>query len=221
MVALENDSAARAFAGAKRTILLELKRAPRSSLEEIANAAGISKAAALVHLQHLESNGWVERSFRRGAVGRPAVCFRLSEGSRDLFPQNYAEVSQCALGFIEQRLGRPAVVELLQSRAHDVADRDRPRLDAPSLGGRVEQLAHVRTEEGYMAEVGARRASGIELREHNCPILALAGRYPEACETERRMFESLLRARVSVSHRVVAGDGVCRFWIRGREEGRP
>jgi predicted ArsR family transcriptional regulator len=68
-----------------------------------------------------------------------------------------------------------------------------------------------------MAEVGQRRSGAIEMLEHNCPILALAETYPEACETERRMFEALLSARVGVTHRVVAGDPICRFWIKERE----
>ena len=44
------------------------------------------------------------------------------------------------------------------------------------------------------------------------------GRFPEACEVERRMFESMLKAKVTTSHRVVAGDPVCRFLIRPRRE---
>lgn len=220
MTGAEPDAGARGFAGAKRTILLELKRRPLSSLEEVAKEAGISKVAALAHLRHLESEGWVERSYRRGAVGRPAVCFRLTAGSAELFPQSYAEMSRCALAFIERRLGRPAVIELLQERAHELADRHRARVGGRPLAQRVQELARVRTEGGYMAEVGQRRAGAVEMQEHNCPILSLAETYPEACETERRMFESLLGARVGVTHRVVAGDPVCRFWIREREGAR-
>jgi len=65
-----------------------------------------------------------------------------------------------------------------------------------------------------MAEVGARRARSVEMLEHNCPILAIAEQFPEACEVERKMFESVLSARVETSHRVVAGDAVCRFVVR-------
>lgn len=204
----------RGFAQAKRTILLHLKRRPLSSLREVADAAGISKVAALAHLRTLESDGWVERSYRRGSVGRPAVCFRLSPGSATLFPQSYAEMSRCALAFIERRLGRPAVLELLQDRAHDLVDRHRTRVGDRPLPKRVEELARIRSEGGYMAEVGQRRAGAVEMLEHNCPILGLAEEYPEACETERRMFETLLHAHVGVTHRVVAGDPVCRFWIK-------
>jgi DeoR family transcriptional regulator, suf operon transcriptional repressor len=78
----------------------------------------------------------------------------------------------------------------------------------------VEELARIRDEEGYMAEVQSRRSSDLVLLEHNCPILAIAEKYGEACDVERRLFRNLLGTDVLVSHRVVAGDPVCRFLVR-------
>jgi len=202
-----------------QSLLTVLKRHPDASLSEVAAALGVSKVAALSHLTRLESEGIVERSYRAGRVGRPRVLFRLTERGTTLFPQAYTEMSLCALEFIERRLGRPAVGELLSQRAGEVADRNWSRLSSGSLPARVGELAKIRTEGGYMAEVTGRRRGSVELLEHNCPILALAKRYPEACETERRLFASMLKADVNVSHRVVAGDPVCRFLIReGRAE---
>jgi predicted ArsR family transcriptional regulator len=209
------------YSSPKRGILAILKRSPDSSLEEISRELGISKVAALGHLQQLEQDGLLERSYRTGHVGRPSVQFRLTPHADTLFPRSYAEVSLWALEFIERKLGPRAVEELLTERAHDVADRARPRLSSPDLPTRVGELARIRTEGGYMAEVGARRKGSVELLEHNCPILALAGRFPVACETERRMFSSLLRADVGVSHRVVSGDAVCRFMVRPKAELHP
>ncbi len=206
------------YSSPKRAILLLLKRQPDVSLAEMSRELAISKAATLAHVQKLESDGLVGRSYAPGKVGRPRVLFRLTGQARSLFPHGFTEMSLYALGYIEKRLGRPAVTELLQTRAADVADRARPRLDAPTLSGRVAELARWRTEEGYMAEVGPRHPASVELLEHHCPILELAERYPEACETERRMFESLLDARVAISHRVVAGDPVCRFCVRAKKE---
>lgn len=202
------------YSTAKRSLLLLLKRRPDASLADIAESIGISKVAALGHLTKLESDHLVERAYRAGKVGRPRVVFRLTDAAAPLFPNNYAEMSRCALEFIEQRLGRDAVRELLARRAAEIADRNRSRVPAGPLARRVEELARIRTEGGYMAEVGPRRRDTVEMVEHNCPILALAEGYPEACETEREMFSSLLRARVEVSHRVVAGDPVCRFVMR-------
>ena len=205
------------FGSQKQEILLLLKRRPDSTLAEVAKSLGISKVATLRHIASLEKNQLVERSYRTNGVGRPRVHFRLGPDSRKLFPEAYTEMSLAALGFIEERLGREQVVGLLQQRATELGDRYRGRFRNLPLEDRVEQLARVRDEGGYMAEVGTRRRGTTEMREHNCPILAIAGKYPEACDVERRMFESLLRANVEVSHRVVAGDPVCRFLVRPKD----
>ncbi len=216
MATPEAVSDATGYSSPKRGILLLLKRRPDTSLEEIAQELRISKVAALGHLTRLEAGGLIERSYRAGKVGRPRVQFRLSSGASALFPQGYSEMSLCALEFIERRLGRPAVAELLAQRAREVADKSRHRLVEGALPRRVEELVRIRTESGYMAELAGRHGGTVEMVEHNCPILAIAQRFPEACETERRMFESLLHARIDVAHRVVAGDPVCRFLVRDR-----
>jgi DeoR family transcriptional regulator, suf operon transcriptional repressor len=220
MTASEVPEEPRGFSSPKRELLLLLKQQPNRSLAEIATRRHISKVAALHHLAALEDQGLVERSYERSSIGRPSVHFRLSQKSADIFPQAYTRMSISALEYIERHLGRNAVVGMLQERSHELADEHRARLAAPELRQRVEELARLRSEGGYMAEVGGKKGSVVELREHNCPILAIAGQFPEACEVERRMFESMLRAKVSTSHRVVAGDPVCRFLIRPRREER-
>ena len=218
MIAADTLAEPKGFSSAKRELLLLLKQRPNLSLSDIAAARHISKVAVLHHLATLEDQGLVERSYERNSVGRPSVHFRLSQKSADIFPQAYTQMSITALEFIERRLGRSAVVGMLQERSHDLAEQNRERLAAPELRQRVEELARLRSEGGYMAEVGGKKGAVVEMREHNCPILAIAGRFPEACEVERRMFESMLKAQVSTSHRVVAGDPVCRFLIRPRRE---
>jgi DeoR family transcriptional regulator, suf operon transcriptional repressor len=216
----EAETSGPGFSSAKREILQLLKQRPDLSLSEVAAARGTSKVAALHHLSSLENEGFVDRSYERRSVGRPAVHFRLSAKSTGIFPQAYTQMSLTALEFIERRLGREGVVTMLQERAHELVDRNRARLAGPALRQRVEALVRLRSEGGYMAELGGRKGQTTEVREHNCPILAIAGQYPEACEVERRMFESMLGARVETSHRVVAGDPVCRFLIRPRTEVR-
>ena len=217
---METPSPPVGYSTPKRSILVFLKEHPQASLDEVAARLGVSKVAALGHLQRLEAERLVDRSYVAGHVGRPRVVFRLTAEAAALFPQGYTEMSRSALEFIERRLGSAAVGELFQQRAQETADRHRARLAEGSLAHRVEELARIRTEGGYMAQVTSRRRSSVELVEHNCPILALADRFPVACETERRMFESLLGASVDVTHRVVAGDPVCRFRVRPREAPR-
>lgn len=207
------------FRPPKTELLVDLKHHPGASLADLAHRLGISRVATLRHLAELERDGLVERSVERGRVGRPGHRFRLRDTAQPLFPQGYVQLALSALDKLEQRAGRPAVAELLEERAGALLRAEQERLTQPELPERVRALAKIRTEEGYMAEYGGRRGAVCELREHNCPILAIADRFPEACEMERRTFAKLLRADVTTTHRVVSGDGVCRFLFRPRGNG--
>ena len=210
------------LAPTKRKLLVTLRRSGEISLEALADELGISKTAALRHVNDLEAQGFIARSFHAGQRGRPRVHFRLTERSSQLFPQNYTEMTLAAMDFVEDRLGRDAVVDLLEKRTDEVYDRHKMDFSGKNFRDRVHELARIRDEGGYMAEVAKERRDTIEMLEFNCPILAVADTYPEACGVERVMFEKMLRADVEVSHRVVAGDAVCRFMIRreGEKRGR-
>lgn len=204
------------FSSSKKQILLTLKRQGAVSLSDLAESLGISKMATLKHLAVLEGKGLVERSSRAAGRGRPRAFFALSRGSAGLFPVAYTHMTLCALRFIEEKIGREAVERLLKQRAQEVLDANRNRVPDGSLKERVAELVKIRDEGGYMAELGPVRRNVVEMMEHNCPIMAVAEAYPEACGVEREMFQKLLSADVETSHRVVAGDAVCRFLIRGR-----
>ena len=204
------------FSSTKKQILLTLKRSGSISLADLAASLHISKMATLKHLIALEGKGLVGRSFRSGGRGRPRAFFALSEGSASLFPEAYTHMTLCALRFIEEKLGPDAVVRLLEQRAQEVLDANRTRVPDGTLKEKVGELVKIRDEGGYMAELGHAGRNSVEMLEHNCPIMAVAEAYPEACRVEREMFQKLLHAEVETSHRVVAGDPVCRFLIRGR-----
>lgn len=214
MEQLADNGAGREVSHAKKTLLTFLKRAPGTSLRDIAAELGISRAGALKHLTRLEGDGLVEREYRAGRMGRPRVCFRLTSTAQQVFPAAYTQAALSAMSFIEKHQGRGAVVQMLEERATELRERHAPRLANRDLPGRIRELSRIRDEEGYMSEPKRPRAAGTELLEHNCPILAIAERYGEACDVERRLFRDLLGAEVTVSHRVVAGDPVCRFLVR-------
>ncbi|TLZ77299.1 MAG: transcriptional regulator [Methanobacteriota archaeon] len=204
------------FSSAKKQILLTLKRQGSVSLGDLATGLAISKMATLKHLSALEGKGLVERSSRAGGRGRPRAFFALTRNASTLFPEAYTHMTLSALRFIEEKLGRDAVVRLLEQRAQEVLDANRGRMPDGGLKEKVGELVKIRDEGGYMAELGHSGKNVIEMMEHNCPIMAVAETYPEACGVERELFQKLLRADVETSHRVVAGDPVCRFLIRHR-----
>lgn len=198
-------------------LLLLLKRGGPKSLVELAERMGVSKMGVHKHVVGLEDRGLVERFYERNGVGRPRLWFRLSQKSNALFPKAYSEISLSALSFIERRLGRDAVEQVLRERQNDLYAKYSPRLAGKEGFDRVKELAKLRDEDGYMAEARRVGKRSVELLEHNCPVLQIASKYQEACWTEQQLFARLLGSKVSATHRAAVGDQVCRFMIQAKQ----
>jgi predicted ArsR family transcriptional regulator len=209
------------FGSTKREILLVLKRGGQSDLQSLAKHFHISKMAVHKHVQELEDQGLVQRVTLRGAKGRPRHGLQLAPNSSSLFPKAYAGVTCAALAYIEEKLGRKAVEEALRRRQSETLPGYKEQVNGETLAERVHQLAQLRDRDGYIAEDKKTGSSKFEILEHNCPIIAIAENYWEACTVENEMFRKVLDANVETTHRVVDGANVCRFLIspKGRNSG--
>ncbi|TMI27094.1 transcriptional regulator [Candidatus Bathyarchaeota archaeon] len=220
MIAIESTNPPiaepQAFGSTKREVLLILKREGQADLQTLAERLHISKMAVHKHIQELEQHGLVQRTSVRGTKGRPRLALQLAPEATNLFPKAYAAVTCAALAYIEEKLGRKAVEEALRRRQTETLSMYRDQVNAGTLAGRVHQLATLRDREGYMAEDKRAGQSNFEILEHNCPIIAIAENYWEACNVENEMFQKVLGANVETTHRVVAGANVCRFLISPR-----
>ncbi|HLF06757.1 MAG TPA: metalloregulator ArsR/SmtB family transcription factor [Thermoplasmata archaeon] len=210
------ESALPSFSSTKREILLILKREGEADLRKLAGALSISRMAVYRHVKELEAKGLIVREVRRTGVGRPKMLLKLAPASLDMFPKAYAEFTCAALDFIEEKLGRKAVEEALRRRQKSVAEAYRVATQGKPFGEKVAALADLREKDGYMAELHKSGKGGFELLEHNCPVLAIAEKYWEACKVETELFRNVLDADVEATHRVVAGSHVCRFMIKPR-----
>ncbi len=155
----------------------------------------------------------IQRVTLRGAKGRPRHGLQLAPKASSLFPKAYVGVTCAALAYIEEKLGRKAVEDVLRRRQSETLPGYKEHVNAETLAGRVRQLAQLRDQEGYIAEDKKHGFSKFEILEHNCPIIAIAENYWEACTVENEMFRKVLDANVETTHRVVDGANVCRFLI--------
>jgi len=203
----------------KRSILKLLKIHGESSLAELAEILSVSKMAVLKHLTKLEDAGLVQRrAIHKGDLGRPVHRYKLTTEGTELFPRAYSDIALCALSFIEQRQGRAAVSQMLRIRQKELFEKYNDQVQGKTLPERVFNLTELRDKDGYMAQSRSLGRSTFEILEHNCPIAALAQKYNETCATETELFRLLLQTDVEVSHRVVAGDPVCRFLVKKKNK---
>ncbi len=206
---IENHSGSK-----KQEILLFLKKHGQTDLKTLHEQLEITKMGVLKHITALEELGYVERETKKASKGRPKVFFKLSDSTRDsVFPNNYSDLTNYFLNYIENNYGIQAVEKALKDRNNEASKRYENELKGETLTERVANLRTLRDKEGYMAEQNKVSNDSFELLEYNCPIYRIAEQYGFTCNLEREMFEELLDADVESIHRVVDGQNVCRFLI--------
>ena len=87
------------------------------------------------------------------------------------------------------------------------------RREAP-LAAKLRELARVRTEEGYMAEV-RRDGAGFLFIENHCPICAAASACQGFCSSELELFRDVLGGDAAIERveHIIAGDRRCVYRV--------
>ena len=178
--------------------------------------------AARQHLYALEAEGIVVTEEEARPVGRPAKLWRLTEAAAPFFPDGHAELALGLLDAMTAAFGARGLDKLVDARteAQLAAYRARIKPQWP-LKRRVEALARIRSEEGYMAEVRATGRGVYLLVENHCPICAAAQACRGLCRRELELFENVLGPDVVVERldHLLSGARRCSYRVR-RARGR-
>ena len=193
--------------------LLELIRlyGPQTA-QELAARLTIGPVSVRAQLRTLESANLVERTIEPRPLGRPVARFRLTSSADAYFPKRYELFAGKLLETLVSELGIDALRKILsrwEEALHAHLDERLP--GDPSA--RLDALARHQTVHGFMAEVRRGPDGCVSLVERNCPIAALAARYPEICEREAALFSRTLKWKTTLTSCQARGDGVCEFRI--------
>ena len=177
---------------------------------------GVSAMAVRQHLYALQDQRLVIAKERPVPLGRPAKYWELTREADRLFPEAYAELSVSLIDALTDSFGPAGLQQILEHRTR----RQRAAYSAliPAampLRKKLEQLARIRTEEGYMAEVRPRDDGGFLFIENHCPICAAATACKGLCETELDLFRRVLGPHIAVERveHIVSGDRRCAYRI--------
>jgi predicted ArsR family transcriptional regulator len=200
----------------RRRIVKLLKTEGPLGSAQLAERLGLTAMAVRLHLYALQGEGLVAAEDRPVPVGRPAKFWRLTREADRHFPEAYAELSVSLIDAMQEAFGADGLNRVLASRCarqrEDYAKRIRP---GDPLKKKLNELARVRTEEGYMAEVRAEEGGGFLLVENHCPICAAANACQGFCSTELDLFRTVLGPGVEVERveHIVAGDRRCAYRV--------
>ena len=200
---------------AKRRIVEMLKRADSATAQELAAQFSTTTTAVRQHLDALEHAGLVER-FEGPIVGRgrPAIRWRTTSLSQELFPDRHGELTVELLASIRNRLGEAALQQVIDQRAGEQLCAYRNAMDGKPVAVRVRALAERRTQEGYIAEA-IPQGDGWLLVEHHCPICVAATECQGLCRSELDVFQQALGPEVTVrrEQHLLSGDTRCAYRI--------
>jgi DeoR family suf operon transcriptional repressor len=197
---------------AQRRVLEALKRLGEATADELAESLSITGSAVRQHLASLRSAGFVDSTPERGHAGRPSDRYCATDASEQLFGTS----TDFAVGLLELVDEEdPKLVDRLfaRHRAQLVA-RSSAALDDMSVEERVVAVTERLDAEGYLADFEGATDGCYKINLHNCPIWAVAGRYPQACAAELGFVQDLIPdASVTRSSHKTDGTHTCTYEI--------
>jgi predicted ArsR family transcriptional regulator len=199
----------------RRAIVKLLKTEGALDSARLARRLRLTPMAVRQHLYALQREKLVTAEARPVPLGRPAKYWRLTPQADRLFPDAYAELSVALMAAVGKAFGPAGLQRVLESRcAIQRADYGARIPAAAPLAEKLRELARVRTEEGYMAEVTREGDSHLFVERH-CPICAAANACQGFCSTELDLFRSVLGPGVTVerTEHIIAGDRRCVYRI--------
>ena len=174
------------FESTRGQIVVLLRRSSRT-VEELAQALGLTDNGVRTHLATLERDGIVRQrgSVRRSGGGKPAYVYELTPEAEDLFPKAYEPVLRRLLDVLSERMGPEESETLLRAVGHRLAEAQ--TIPEDGVRARLEAAVAVLNELGGLAELEECNGTFV-VRGYSCPLTAVVAGHPEVC----RMGETLL-----------------------------
>jgi predicted ArsR family transcriptional regulator len=199
----------------RRAIVRLLKQQGAMDSAAMARRLKLTPMAVRQHLYELQTEKMVIAEERKVPLGRPAKHWQLTREADRLFPDAYAELSVALIGAMQQTLGADGMQRVLDARFGQMRAAYQKRIDAAApIAAKLKELARIRTEEGYMAEV-RRDGDAYLFIENHCPICAAANSCQGLCLSELELFQSVLgpAAHIERTEHIIAGNRRCVYRI--------
>jgi predicted ArsR family transcriptional regulator len=213
---MDHSAAGRGPDSTRRAIVKLLKTEGAMDSARLASRLRVTPMAVRQHLYALQREKLVTAEERAVPLGRPAKYWQLTRDANRLFPDAYAELSVALIDAVGATFGAAGMSRLLEARLARQQGDYAARVDRSApLPKKLHQLAKVRTDEGYMAEVLADGSNAFLLVENHCPICAAATACQGFCATEIDLFRKVLGPDVSIERveHILSGERRCAYRV--------
>jgi len=183
----------------RRAIINQLKEHGGMDVLALSSHFSLSGMAIRQHLNALSEEGLITYEEESRPMGRPTKLWRLTPAADRFFPSGYSELSLSLINSMKETFGHEGMDKLLTVRSKKMQEHYMKYIgDTSDVKERLEKLAEIRTNEGYMAEVKEEDDSSLLFIEKHCPICEAAAACSGLCKNELQLFQYVLGKDVIV-----------------------
>ncbi len=195
-------------------ILHLLKTRGAQTAQDLAKQLRMTPMGARQHLQQLQNSDLVSTFDRKEKVGRPSRYWQLTPAAQRFFPDRHTELTLTLLENVREVFGEEGLMRVIEKREQQIKSLYRDKIDPQlPLVEKLQRLAELRSQEGYMAETIALGEGKWLFVENHCPICAAASRCRNFCSSEMEIFRRCLDATVERAEYIFEGARRCAYLI--------
>ncbi|MDD1614183.1 MAG: HTH domain-containing protein [Methylococcaceae bacterium] len=189
------------------------------SIDALAKALDISRAAVQQHIVGLEGDGYIKKNALNKTAGRPVVIYGITDKGINYFPKQYAWFSDLILSELRQEMGAEGFKDYMHRLGIRLANNLRSQFEGKNLNDRVDELLLIMTNLGFQVTTGieSETSKTVVIRANNCIYHDLAQKHNEICAFDLALMSSLLDKEVKQLSCMAKGDCACRFRIQEQQ----
>ena len=201
----------------RRAIIDLLKQQGGMDVVTLSSQFLLSGMAIRQHLNALKEEGLVTNKEESRPMGRPTKLWILTPAADRFFPSGYSDLSVSLINSMKEAFGNEGLDKLLAVRNKNMQEQYLQHLgDTADVRVKLEKLAEIRTNEGYMAEVKEQDDGSLLFIEKHCPICEAAAVCTGLCKNELHLFKTVLGNNVHIERGeyILAGGRNCVYTVR-------
>ncbi|WP_018782866.1 helix-turn-helix transcriptional regulator [Bacillus sp. 95MFCvi2.1] len=203
----------------KEEIVQLLKINGEQTVASLAESLEITEMAVRRHLSKLEKEKIIQSKMVRQHVGRPTYVYDLSQKGEDSFPKDYKQFALEVLEDLESIGDETLVNAILKARTNRMEEQLQKRISRQdNVWQKLREVAVIQEKKGYMVQVKQEGENSYILQKQNCPLKAVAEKYPQLCLEEESMYKRLFSdEKVKVLSNMCNGDCHCSYHIQEKK----
>lgn len=195
----------------QQRVLDVLKRRGDSTVPELALALELNVETVRYHVRSLERSGYARRAdTRRSGPGRPELLYGLTSQAETLFPRSEGAILGALAAHLQATGNELLLREFFEAYVSARRDEAMARVEGLTGAARVEEVARIMSEFGFMATAGqAGDEPGLHLC--HCPLRELVEVTRIPCRAELGFIRELLGEPLTRLSYIPAGDATCSY----------